>query len=149
MKNLLLIIFCAFGAMNTFAQKGDDLLGIWHTEDEKSRIEIIKKSDGKYYGSVIWLKEPYEEDGKTIKVDDENPDPKKRATPIVGLELLKELTWDGEEWDDGEIYDPQSGNTYSSMATMPDVNTIKMRGYMVFSLLGRTTVWTRVPKDKL
>lgn len=149
MKQVFFLLFCAFGTMNIYAQKGDDIIGIWHTEDEKSRIEIFKKNDGHYYGKVKWLKEPYEEDGKTIKVDDENPDPKLRNKPIVGLELLKKLEWDGEEWDNGEIYDPQTGNTYSSMANMPDKNTIKMRGYMGFSLLGRTTVWTRVPADRL
>lgn len=143
-KFLFLFIFCAYGAMSVIAQqKADDILGTWYTENQKSKVEVIKKKDGKYYATILSLNEPYEADGKTLKVDDENPKKELRSRKIVGIEFLTGLEWKGDEWDDGDIYDPESGNTYSAMATMPDKNTVKLRGYMGFSLLGRTTVWTR------
>jgi uncharacterized protein (DUF2147 family) len=45
-------------------------------------------------------------------------------------------------WEDGKIYDPKNGKTYSCKMTL-EGNELKVRGYVGFSLLGRTTVWTR------
>ncbi len=144
MKKLLPILFiCACGTMPALAQQGGDIIGVWLTEGGKSRIEVTQRN-GKYYGTIIWLRDPYESDGKTVKVDDENPKKELRTRPIVGIEIIKGLEFDEDEWDNGDIYDPESGNTYSAIARMPDKNTLKVRGYLGFSLLGRTTVWTRV-----
>ena len=142
-KLFFLLVFCAYGAIGVMAQQADDILGVWFTEDKKSKVEVIKKKDGKYYGKIAWLMNPYEEDGKTPKVDDENPNKELRERPIIGLEFLEGMKWTGDEWYGGDIYDPQSGNSYSAMAAMPDKNTVKLRGYIGFSLLGRTTTWTR------
>ena len=44
----------------------------------------------------------------------------------------------------GDIYDPESGKTYSSFFIhLKDKNTLKVRGYVGISLLGRTEIWTR------
>jgi hypothetical protein len=45
-------------------------------------------------------------------------------------------------WSQGKIYDPKNGKTYSCKMTL-EGNELKVRGYVGFSLLGRTTVWTR------
>ncbi|QTN38765.1 DUF2147 domain-containing protein [Cryomorphaceae bacterium] len=141
-KRLLVLLLCASGAMPSFAQQADDILGTWFTADNDSKVEITKK-DGAYIGQIIWLSDPFEEDGKTPLIDDKNPNKELRNQPIQGMILMTGLKWKNGEWDDGDIYDPESGNTYSAMATMPDKNTIKLRGYMGFSLLGRTTTWVR------
>ncbi len=124
---------------------GDRILGVWLTEEGKAKVQIYKKDDGKYYGKIIWLKEPTYPDGRP-KVDRHNPDPKLRNRPIIGLEILKGFEWDEDdnEWDDGEIYDPESGNTYDAYMWLEDENTLKIRGYIGFSMIGRTTTWKRV-----
>ena len=65
---------------------------------------------------------------------------------VVGLEILSNLVWDegDNEWDDGEIYDPKSGSTYSCYGELEDKNTLKLRGYVGISIIGRTAVWTKV-----
>ena len=121
---------------------GDRIIGKWYTEENKSLIEIYKKGD-KYYGNIVWLKIPNEDNGKP-KVDNDNPDEKLRTRPILGLEVMTDLEFDEDnEWEDGDIYDPESGNTYSCMVTLTTPDKIDMRGYIGFSLFGRTTVWTR------
>ena len=89
------------------------------------------------------MSDPFEEDGKTPLIDDKNPNKGLRNRPIQGMVLLTGPKWKKGEWDDGDIYDPEYGNTYSAMVMMPDKNTLKLRGYMGFSLLGRTTTWVR------
>ena len=81
-------------------------------------------------------------DGKP-KVDSKNPDKNKQSQPIIGLVILQNFTFDDEEWEDGKIYDPESGKTYSSYIYLKDKNTLKVRGYVGVSLFGRTETWTR------
>lgn len=120
---------------------GDRIIGKWYTEENKSLIEIYKKGD-KYCGKIIWLKKP-NENGKP-KLDKENPDKKLKTQPILNLEIMTNLEFDEDnEWEDGDIYDPEPGHTYSCMITLTTPDKIDMRGYLGLSLFGRTTVWTR------
>ena len=47
------------------------------------------------------------------------------------------------EWDNGRIYDPKSGNTYRGTITMTSKNRLDLRGYVGISWFGRTSYWTR------
>ncbi|MFC2131290.1 DUF2147 domain-containing protein [Bacteroidota bacterium] len=137
-----ILVFTISKVDTVIAYEGDAVIGIWLTQDKDSKIEIYKKGD-KYYGKIIWLKEPNRK-GKP-KVDDKNPDPKKQDRAIMGLVILKRFVYDDDyEWEDGEIYDPKSGKTYScNMELSKDKKTLEVRGYIGISLFGRTAVWTR------
>jgi uncharacterized protein (DUF2147 family) len=50
---------------------------------------------------------------------------------------------EGNVWDNGELYDPKKGKTYSGMITLTDKNTLDLRGYIGFSFIGRSSTWTR------
>jgi uncharacterized protein (DUF2147 family) len=59
--------------------------------------------------------------------------------------ILTAFKFDGDgEWKGGDIYDPESGKTYSSYMYLKDRNTLKVRGYVGVSLFGRTETWTRI-----
>jgi uncharacterized protein (DUF2147 family) len=131
--------------------KADDVLGVWLTQDKDSHVQIYKVGD-KYFGKIIWLKDPIDKKTGKPKVDDKNEDPSLRNRPIMGLKLLKDFVFDGDdEWEDGKIYDPKKGKTYSCYMEFPDEDNkdrLKIRGYIGVSLLGRTVYWTRVKKDE-
>jgi uncharacterized protein (DUF2147 family) len=122
--------------------KADDIAGIWLTNgDDPAKIQIYKSGE-KFYGKIIWLKTPL--DNGTPKVDKNNPDKTKRTSPIIGLALLSGFKFNNDDaWKGGVIYDPQNGKTYSCNISLKDKNTLKVRGYIGISLLGRTEVWTR------
>ena len=133
------------------ANPADAILGIWATDKAEAHVEISKAEDDTYSATIIWLEEPfYPEDDEggmagEPKVDRENPDPELRDRPIEGLRIMQGLVYEGDgEWEDGEIYDPETGNTYSSEIWLTDEGTLKVRGYVGFSLFGRTTEWTPV-----
>jgi uncharacterized protein (DUF2147 family) len=46
-------------------------------------------------------------------------------------------------WEEGNIYDPKNGNTYSSTMRLINGNSLEVRGYIGVSLIGRTDTWTR------
>lgn len=125
----------------SFGQDADSIVGQWYTEEGRSIVEIYK-CDRYYCGKILWLKYPEDDEGRE-KVDKENPDETKRSRKLIGLNILWGFSYEGEdEWENGKIYDPKNGKTYSCRITL-DGDSLKVRGYIGFSLLGRTTVWTR------
>jgi len=142
-RSIFISIFCIISSGAFCQQKADAVIGIWETPGEDNgRIEIYK-SGNTYHGKIIWLKKAVE--NGSPRVDENNPDASKRSNPVVGLEVLKGFVFDGEEeWNKGSIYDPANGKTYSCLMALENPSKLKVRGYIGFSLLGRTEYWTRV-----
>ena len=139
MKTIVLIAALALIAPMSWAQKADDILGVWYNQEKTAKVEIFKRGD-KYFGKIVWLEEPMR-DGKP-KLDRENEDEDLRTRPIMGLEILKDFEFDDDEWEDGTIYDPKNGETYSCYI-VKEGDTLKVRGYIGISLIGRTAIWTK------
>ena len=76
--------------------------------------------------------------------DDKNPDPNLRFRLIIGLQIMSDFEYaENYNWVGGEVYDPKSGRTYSGKMTLVSSNQLELRGYVIFSLFGRTSFWTR------
>ena len=68
-----------------------------------------------------------------------------RSRELVGLMILSGFVFDGDDtWEDGTIYDPREGKTYSCKMSLDGTNNLSIRGYMGISLFGRSETWTRV-----
>lgn len=70
----------------------NSFIGVWSTKEDKSRVEIKNCSadESKLCGTIIWLKEPLDENGKA-KADDNNPEKSLRGRLILGLPLMTEI----------------------------------------------------------
>ena len=113
-------------------------------------MEVFKQND-KYYGKIVSLKEPdwpaNDEKGMAgqPKNDRNNPSPRLRNRKIIGLCMMNDFVYAGKNhWGGGTVYDPESGKTYKGKMRLAASNRLEMRGFVGISLLGRTTVWTRV-----
>ncbi|OFX55419.1 MAG: hypothetical protein A2046_12420 [Bacteroidetes bacterium GWA2_30_7] len=144
MKLLIIIIAFSFFCKISFAQ-ADKVLGVWMSEEKDGKVEITKNNN-KYYGKIIWIAPKNYVNGEPKK-DLNNPDPALRTRSNLGLEILKDFTYDTDdkEWTDGTIYDPKNGSTYSCYMWFDEEtpNILNIRGYIGFSLIGRTTLWTK------
>lgn len=139
----MLLLFCSLIAPASFAQNADAILGKWVNPSGEGQIQVYKKGN-LFFGKLAWLKLPNDETTGQPKVDSKNPNAALQSTPLLGLEILKGFKHDGENvYEDGTIYDPKNGKTYSCKMTL-DGNKLKIRGYIGISLLGRSEVWTRV-----
>jgi uncharacterized protein (DUF2147 family) len=140
-KNLYLFLIVFF-SINLSAQKlkGDELVGTWIVGNSKAKINIYKNGSS-FNGKIVWLKEPTYSDGKP-KIDKNNPDVAKQKQTLIGLDLLKDFVFDDGHWDNGTIYDPENGKTYKCKITYRE-GKLDVRGYIGFSLIGRTDVWFR------
>jgi uncharacterized protein (DUF2147 family) len=143
---LFSVLISFLGAGSIFAQAADDVLGYWLTQDGDSQVKIFKSKTGKYYGNIKWLDEPLEEDG-SIKLDDENPKESMQAREILGLQLLKAFEFNTKKsnWDDGTIYDPKTGKTYSCYMWFEN-DILHVKGFIGFAIIGKEVEWTRENK---
>lgn len=115
------------------------IVGKWKTIDdetgkEKSIVEIFMK-DGKAYGKII----------KLFLEPDENQDPicdectdYRKGKKLIGMNVITNMVKDGDEWEDGEIMDPNNGKIYDCKLWV-EGGKLQVRGYIAFFF--RTQTW--------
>ena len=152
MNKTLALLCCVIllGQYSIFAaDPSDAALGVWSTTANDSVVRIFRQGD-KLCGQIISLREPTwpaddpQGAGGKPKNDRYNPDAALRPRPVVGIQIMDGFACSGgAEWEGGRIYDPESGKTYKCKMWLATANVLKVHGYVGFSLLGRTEVWTR------
>ncbi|RAK70739.1 DUF2147 domain-containing protein [Hymenobacter edaphi] len=144
MKKLLLCLVFLLGALGVASAQSLSPLGVWTNGEKKATFEIYKCGN-KLCGKIVSLTVPNDPATGKPKTDSQNPDPKLRTRPRLGLVFMQGFEYDDDnKWDDGKIYDPESGKTYSCYMKLLNANTMEVKGYIGFSLIGRSQTWTRV-----
>ena len=141
-KGLTLLIITLFSFTLLASGNPDAILGVWANSSNKGHIRIYKTA-GKYYGKIIWLKQPNDREGKP-KVDRKNPNKEERSKKLLGLIMLRDFEYDNEEWKGGKIYNPEDGKEYKGRLKLKDPKPLAIRGYLGISLIGKTETFTRV-----
>lgn len=127
-------------APGAWADARDSVFGHW--AGDRSILEISERDD-ELSARVIAIDDPVYREGEEFgpvgaaRRDDLNPDESQRQRPLLGIELLSEYRFKNGKWQ-GRIYDPESGNTYSSNMRVDRVGELKMRGYLGLPMFGRT-----------
>ena len=135
-----LMVICSLMMFTAHAQ---DVLGKWYSLDpetgkNESIIEVYK-NDNKLYGKIIKILKKEDEDKTCIECTGKDKD-----KPILGMVIVRGLSQDGSEWGNGKVLDPKNGKLYKCYITLVEKNKLKLRGYIGFSLIGRTEYWHRV-----
>lgn len=140
MKQLFLLTI--LGLFLTTGSAFAQFTGKWKTIDDntgkvKSIVEITE-SNGVYTGTVVQL----------FRGADEDQDPdcteckgNKKGQKIIGLEIVYDMTKDGDELSSGKIMDPENGKEYRCKMWR-EGEDLKVRGYIAF--LYRTQTWKKV-----
>jgi uncharacterized protein (DUF2147 family) len=148
MRGPLALLLVAAGAPATAA----NVDGCWLVEGADGVVELRSEA-GVVNGRLVGLADPLFREGEegatpgAVRTDRENGDPVLRERPLPGLLLVEGLVRDGSRWEDGRIYDPESGRTYSVRAELEDDGRLRIRGYVGTPLLGRTTHWLPASAD--
>lgn len=143
---LVLAVPLAVASFTAFAQDTSAApVGNWTTIDDKtgkpkSIVEIYEASDGTLAGRV-----------NEVLQSDRGPNPvcdkcsgDRKDKPVKGMVILWGLRRDGDRWEGGQILDPATGKVYSAKLTpTTDGKKLEVRGFLGFSLLGRTQTWVR------
>jgi uncharacterized protein (DUF2147 family) len=128
------------GATAVHATDPASPIGFWKGGD--STFEMFE-TDGKLSARIVALSAPKTAEGKE-KTDIYNPDPKKSNHPIIGLVFISGFTKKSDtRWENGTVYDPKSGRTYSCFIELQGPDKIKLRGFLGTALMGRNYFWVR------
>ena len=124
---------------------GGSPVGLWRTIDDttgkpRALVRVFEK-DGLIFGRVEkGLTPPTEADEVCDLCTDD-----RRGLPKLGLVIIRNMQRDGDVWSGGDILDPDNGKVYSCRLRVVDDNrTLEVRGFIGFSLLGRTQMWERI-----
>jgi uncharacterized protein (DUF2147 family) len=137
MKKLLATFVLSLFSVMSFAQ----IEGKWKTIDDetgkpKSIVEVFKKSDGKYYGKIVQLLiKP--ENNNCVKCKDD-----RKNKPLLGLEIIRGLSKDGNEFGGGTITNPKDGKSYKT-EIVRESNTLKVKA-LVMGIAMKTQTWHKV-----
>ena len=143
-KTLLLLVAIVLSVAGLASAQTMSPLGTWTNSEKKATFEIYKCGD-KLCGKIVSLTVPNDPATGKPKTDSKNPDAKLRNRPRLGLVFMQGFKYDSDnKWDDGKIYDPETGKTYSCYMQMQSPNTMEVKGYIGFSLIGKSQSWTRI-----
>ena len=129
----------------SFLSIGQTSVGKWITIDDetnkkKSIVELYKE-DGKLYGKIVYLfpREGREPNAKCKECEDDRKD-----QPLIGLQIVRDLEWDGASWKNGTIVDPEDGKVYTLKLwrESDSPNYLNVRGYI--GPFYRTQKWVKV-----
>lgn len=126
-------------------QPADKIIGTWESTGAEVglKFEIYKTGD-KYFGRLLWASNMYEADMETPKKDFNNPNKALQSRSRKNIVNITNLKYDDGEYTDGKLYNPSDGDTYSLKAKLKNADELDFRGYIGFSLLGKTMKFKRV-----
>ena len=138
-----LVMVSLSSSFATANAQGTDLSGTWLTEDGRAKIRMdhCGPNNVKMCGTVVWLKP-----GQP-KTDAKNPDPAKRARPMLGLMLMDGLKLDGKKYK-GEIYNSDEGKNYTVSLARESDSELSISGCLLAILCGSQS-WTKVADEAL
>ena len=137
--SLLLVV-----AVSSPAAPGGSPEGYWRTAGGHGIIQIARcGADDTLCGKLAWFSiDP--NDPNPQAADVKNPDPAQRNRPLCGLTFMYGFRPAGpDHWEDGMVYDAESGNTYNATMTLRPDGKLDLHGYIGITLLGRSEVWSR------
>lgn len=136
---MLATVFICFSVV----VNADTPVGFWKTIDDSTNepraIVEIKEVSGKFFGNIV---KTFPKDGDKTECTECTGD--KKNKPIIGLQIIWDLEKDGDEFSGGQILDPKNGKIYKAkMSLIENGEKLKVRGFIGFSLLGRTQTWLK------
>jgi uncharacterized protein (DUF2147 family) len=145
MMRMFFLSLCMFSV--NFIGHAQSCLGLWTTIDDetglkKSVVELYKK-DGKMYGKVVYIYKRGKDGPHSLC---EQCHGSLKNKPVLGMQIVKNLTWNNSEWTGGTILDPNNGKTYDAKIWInpENHNKLNVRGY--FGPVFRTQTWIKTEK---
>jgi len=121
------------------AENAPGIFGVWATQKNHGRVEVFP-CEGRVCARIL--------DGDQIRANPNqrdvlNPDPAKRSRRVLGLLTLQGYAGGPTQWNDGTVYDPQTGDGSSnSTLSLVAPGILRVEGCVVF--LCRSETWTKL-----
>jgi uncharacterized protein (DUF2147 family) len=140
---LLLALALVAGARAQLSKKLQNAVGHWqvvNSDGSPGGMVDTYLTDGKLSGRVTEVRP-----GRTPKDVCDKCAGEYKNQLILGMVIMRNFHPAGDDWVDGTVVDPENGKEYKGKIWSVGKDSLKMRGYVGISLLGRTETWTRIP----
>ncbi|WP_165852025.1 DUF2147 domain-containing protein [Mucilaginibacter terrenus] len=113
---------------------------------EKNLAVEVYRVQGTYKAKIIYFTGGVTRDKPMETITDKkNPNPALRERKVLGLNVLEGLTYNGNNsWENGTIYEVQSGKYWNAAAHLDTNGLLKVKGYWHVKLIGKTMVFRRM-----
>lgn len=147
---VLIIVAALWPLIAPVAATSADLtpVGLWQATDDKTQQPtgwfLISDHDGVYDGIIAKM---FFKPGEDANVVCDQCKDDRQNHPWLGLEIIRGMKQEAEDkYGGGNILDPRDGKIYhATMKVTPDGQTLVVRGYIGFEMLGQNQYWTRLP----
>ena len=142
-RTIVLVVSLFLFTNSNCLTKSNNLVGIWISENKDLIVQVFENKQ-LLYGKLVWFKCTHKEK-KPMEdhKDEKNSNPDLRGKSWLNLIILSGLKYNGgNKWENGKIYDTNSGKTYSASVTLIE-NKIIVRGYWGIELLGKSMIFKR------
>lgn len=133
---------CAFATLagGQDARAEPSVLGRWLTDDGAGVVDLAP-CGAALCGRLVAVLDP-----QAPARDINNPDPRLRGRPLVGIAVLTGLVRDRFGWSGGRAYDPKAGRSYRARIRSAADGGLEVTGCLF--LICRTRHWSRTTKEK-
>jgi uncharacterized protein (DUF2147 family) len=144
-RSFVLTLASVMALFSAAAHAQQSPVGLWKNIDDESgkpkALIRITESNGVLSGKIEKLFQQPNEDQNPKCDKCEGP---LKNQPVIGMTILSNMKRDGDEYDGGNILDPNNGKVYKSTLELKDSGKkLSVRGYIGIPLLGRSQVWIR------
>src|SRR6185312_16593899 len=124
----------------------DRICGKWQSADKKLIVQVYKSGNA-YRGKMVWFKNQDNSKAMGEWTDNHNPDVALRNRKLIGMDILRDMTYDtnSDSWENGRIYEAQTGHEYNAAARFDKDGLLKVTGYWHLKFIGKTMAFNRVP----
>jgi len=123
----------------------DAIVGKWMSTKKNVKVEVYKVND-EFRAKVVWFDDSDDKSRPMeTRKDLNNPVKQLRNNKILGMNVLKNLKFNikNNRWEDGIIYDANSGRKFSSVVYFNDEGLLEVKGYWKFEFLCQTLEFTK------
>jgi uncharacterized protein (DUF2147 family) len=144
MSALILFIHLLFiSPTPTPTPKASYIVGQWISKNKDLKIEVFERN-GLYFGKMVWFSVYDKNKSMNDFKDTSNPNKSLKGRNWKDMIVLQNLKYNADGyWSDGDVYDPNSGRTYSSLIKVTGSESIIVRGYVGFEILGKSIEFTK------
>ena len=143
----LIAVFVGLLCASVVRGQGLSPAGRWRTVDDRNgqvkSIVVIDEANGEFRGRVDKIFSPPAPKANPVC---EKCTGDKKGKPVLGMEIMWGLRKSGDEYTGGRVMDPEDGKIYKcKLRLIEGGKKLELRGYVGFSLIGRTQTWVREP----
>lgn len=128
------VILLVLAAVPHCSAQSGSILGDW--QDPGGSVLRIDQCDQSFCIWIVAIRK-----NAPATTDIHNPDSSLSSRSLCGLKIGEGFHPSGtQSADDGTLYDPKTGRTYHGAMKLVG-NELHLRGYVGFSIFGRTEIW--------